>query len=72
MRARVFLKIGAEPDFELACELEAEDADDVWRLVEAILIEPGGASTREILSTSATFTWSWTATVDGARPRQEA
>lgn len=32
MRARVFLR--GEDGYSLACEIDAEDADDVWRQLE--------------------------------------
>jgi hypothetical protein len=43
MRARIFLKEGRSRDYRLAAELDAQDADDVWRQVEA---EPEGFERR--------------------------
>lgn len=35
MRARIFLKEDRAEEYRLAAELDAQDADDVWRQIEA-------------------------------------
>ena len=43
MRARIFLREDRSQNYRLAAELDAQDADDAWRRIEA---EPEGAGRR--------------------------